>query len=164
MTNKYFTARNLDDLKSQYRRLAMKHHPDRGGSVVVMQEINAEYDALFAILKDAHNATPKARQTTETPEEFRLIIDRLIKLSGLVVELCGSWLWISGNTKQHRDELKKAGCRWSHSKTMWYWRHEENGYHGRGGNTSIGDIRNKYGSQIFSADGTETTTHKRVTA
>ena len=45
-----------DDLKKAYRRLAMLHHPDRGGSVETMKAINNENDAIFEILKSEHNA------------------------------------------------------------------------------------------------------------
>ena len=32
---KYFTnCKNLDELKKEYRRLAMIHHPDRGGDTL----------------------------------------------------------------------------------------------------------------------------------
>ena len=37
----------IEELKSQFRKLAMAHHPDRGGRKEDMQEINAEYTALF---------------------------------------------------------------------------------------------------------------------
>ena len=40
---KYFTnIKTLDDLKKEFRRLAMIHHPDRGGDVETMKEINIE--------------------------------------------------------------------------------------------------------------------------
>ncbi len=42
-------------MKKEYKRLAMKHHPDiNGGSEKDMKEINAEYDSLFATLKNVH--------------------------------------------------------------------------------------------------------------
>ena len=48
---KYFeNVKTLDELKKQYRRLAMKYHPDMGGSTEAMQQINAEHDALFEML------------------------------------------------------------------------------------------------------------------
>ena len=45
---KYFTnVASFEELKIQYRRLAMQYHPDRGGSLKIMQTINAEHDAIF---------------------------------------------------------------------------------------------------------------------
>lgn len=38
------------DVKKRHRELARKHHPDRGGSVAKMQEINQAVDALMATL------------------------------------------------------------------------------------------------------------------
>ena len=36
---KYFTqCKNLEELKKEFRRLAMIHHPDRGGDVVAIKE------------------------------------------------------------------------------------------------------------------------------
>lgn len=41
----------IEELRKEYRQLLKKYHPDNeGGSVEVTQEINAEYDALFACL------------------------------------------------------------------------------------------------------------------
>lgn len=163
---KYFTnIRTLDELKAAYRRLALKCYPDMGGSTEIMQEINAEHDALFEQLKRQHNAhADEYHQTTETAEEFREILDVLLGLPGLTVELCGSWLWISGETRQHKDALKAAGCRWSSSKTMWYWRHPEDARGHYRGKRSMNEIRSKYGSQVFDADGRERTAYNRLGA
>lgn len=147
----YFAnCRTLDELKKEYRRLVMLHHPDRGGDTATIQAINAEHDAVFETLKRRHNAdNDEFHQTTEAPEEFRNIILALLKLDGLTVELCGSWLWISGNTRPHKEALKAAGCRWSSSKKMWYWRHQEDGAHWSRGKKSMQQIRMKYGSEVF---------------
>lgn len=41
----------VEKLRKEYRRLLKLYHPDNeNGSVEVTQEINAEYDRLFAIL------------------------------------------------------------------------------------------------------------------
>jgi hypothetical protein len=38
------------EVKARHRELARKHHPDRGGSVAKMQEVNAAVDQLLATL------------------------------------------------------------------------------------------------------------------
>lgn len=152
---KYFNnVKNLDELKKEYRRLSKLHHPDCGGDEEIMKAINNEHDELFEILKRQHNAradadpTGKTRRTTETAQEFRTVIEALLKLD-LTVELCGSWLWISGDTKPHKEALKKVGCRWSSSKKMWYWRHPEEGFTRSRGKATMNQIRTRYGSQTF---------------
>lgn len=88
---KWFTnPQTLEELKKQYKRLAMKHHPDIGGSVKDMQEINAEYDKLFERLKNTHQTaegktyTTKT-ETTETADEFKEIINRIINLQNITI-------------------------------------------------------------------------------
>ena len=82
----------LEDLKKQYKKLAFQNHPDRGGKTSDMQEINAEYEALFSRLKDTHkNAEGEfytARTaTTETATEFMDIIEKLIHMEGIEIEV-----------------------------------------------------------------------------
>lgn len=148
---KYFSkCTTLDELKKEYRRLAMIHHPDHGGDTATMQAINAEYAATFSRLKDQHNAAAdEDHQTTEAPEEFIAIISQLLRFPGLTVELCGSWLWITGDTYGIKDQLKAAGCRWSSSKKRWYWHHPEEGSRWHKGTATMSDIRTKYGSQTY---------------
>lgn len=157
----FIECKTLDELKKQYRRLAMLHHPDVGGDLETMKAINNEYAARFEALKDQHNAraaadeTGKTRATSEAPEEFIEIIEKLLHMSGLEVELCGSWLWIGGNTREHKDELKAAGCRWSNNKKLWYWHHAEEGRKWHKGSKTMNQIRNKYGSQTFRSGGAD---------
>lgn len=76
------------------------------------------------------------------------VLDKLFRLDGLEIELCGSWLWISGDTKRHKEALGRegAGCRWSSTKKMWYWHHEEEGRRWHKRDYSMQEIRSKYGS------------------
>lgn len=147
----------IEELKKEYRKLAMMHHPDRGGNLETMQVVNAEYDRMFNLLKDKHNTeaaadeSGKSRTVSETPEEFRAVIDKIINLRGLVIELCGSWVWISGNTMEHREALKACGCRWASKKKMWYWRCDRDAVQSRGAK-SMDYIRSKYGSERISND------------
>ena len=146
---KHFTnCKTLEELKKAYRKAAIENHPDHGGDANTMKEINAEYEMMFNRLKDIHNATAEeSKKTTETPEEFTEIIEKLIKLHGIEIEICGSWLWIGGNTYANRKELKDAGCKYSKNKGKWYWHHEEEGYHFYRSKTTMEEIRQKYGSE-----------------
>lgn len=152
---KYFTnCTTLDELKKEYRHLAARNHPDHGGSNEIMAAINNEYQERFQVLKSQHNAAAdEHHQTTEAPEEFINIISSLLRIPSLIVELCGCWLWISGDTLANKEALKAAGCRWSSSKKMWYWHHQEDETPWSRGKKSMGEIRRKYGSQTFAANG-----------
>lgn len=51
--SKYFkNVKSYNELKSTYKELLKANHPDNGGDLAKMQEINAEYDVLFKIWKD----------------------------------------------------------------------------------------------------------------
>ena len=153
---KYFTGiTTIDELKKVYRKLCQLNHPDNGGNVTIMAEINTEYTTVFNELKTAHNKTAEAdttgntRPINECPEEYINIISELVTLKGLTVELCGSWIWISGDTREHKDKLKSIGCRWASKKKMWYWRNDKDAVKSRKTQT-MDYIRNKYGSESYS--------------
>lgn len=147
----YFcSCHTIEELRKEYRRLCMIHHPDRGGDAATMAAINNEYDETFRRMQ--HDA-PTAERTTaqqqeEHPESFRAVVSRLVILEGLKIEVCGSWIWITGNTYANREAIKAAGCRYSKSKTAWYWRPEDAAEIGRHKAVSMDKIRQRYGSQI----------------
>ena len=43
---------SLADLKKEYRRLALEHHPDKGGDTAIMQQVNTEFGRLFEAWKE----------------------------------------------------------------------------------------------------------------
>lgn len=144
----------LEELKKQYKQLALEHHPDRGGAVKDMQEINAEYDLLFARLKDTH-ATASGEQytkaTSERANEFKDLINKLINLDAINIEICGSWLWLTGNTFKHKELLKRLHFRFSNSKKAWYYRSE--GYRKSSRKTyTLDEIRDLYGSETVTQE------------
>ena len=147
------TPETLEELKTMYKKLALANHPDQGGSTEAMQTINAEYTELFNSLKNVHRSadgeTYTARQDNdETAAEFIDIIAKLVRLPGIIIELCGSWLWITGETRAVKDELKAIGFRWSSNKKAWYY--HEGAYSKRGSKKcSLDDLRDMYGSQRY---------------
>lgn len=69
--SKYFKkVTSYEDLKSQYRVLLKDNHPDNGGDVSKMQEINTEYDILFAVWKD-RKEEQTGEKVTETADSTR---------------------------------------------------------------------------------------------
>ena len=50
-----------DDIKKAYRKLAMKHHPDRGGSAEKLQQVNEAYDTLKDPVKRQQYNNPQPR-------------------------------------------------------------------------------------------------------
>lgn len=155
MTTYFSNCKNLDELKKAYKAAAMKNHPDMGGDTATMQAINAEYSARFEVLKRSQNeqaaedTTGRTHATTESAGDFIAIIAALLKLDGLEIELCGRWLWIGGNTKEHKEALKAAGCRWSFTKKLWSWHFAEEGQRWHKGTKTMTEIRSKYGSTTF---------------
>ena len=139
----------LEELKKQYKKLALANHPDRGGNVKDMQEINSEYDKLFEQLKNKHtaaNGETYTKETAETINEFKDIINKIINLDGVNIEICGSWIWLTGNTYNYRTVLKELKFRFSNNKKAWYYHSEE--YRKRGKKSfTLDEIRDLYGSE-----------------
>lgn len=146
----------IEELKRQYHRLAMKYHPDLGGDTATMQAINAEYDKLFQRYKNIHKnrngeAYERQEEIKETPEQFRHIIDAIIHLDGITVEICGAWIWVTGNTYEHRETLKGLAFRFSKRKQAWYW--HEDGYRKHSNKYfTLDEIRALHGSDVLKSD------------
>lgn len=152
---------DLQDLKRAYHKAARAAHPDLGGTKEAMQALNAEYEKAVeriqremktgkAGTKAAETGTETETETAETMKQFAEVLQVLYSLEGITIELCGTWLWISGNTYGHKDALKAAGCKWSSSKKMWYYYTGEYHKHGKHAYT-IDEIRDFHGSETIKA-------------
>lgn len=151
MKTTYFkNPQTLEELRRQYKELLKKYHPDNtNGSTAATQEINAEYDILFKTLKNRHENKTDTTDTTynaNLDKALREILEKIINFEGINIEICGSWLWISGNTYTYKNTLKALNFKWANQKKMWYWHSED--YVKRTRKTvSMDFIREKYGSQ-----------------
>lgn len=47
-------------------------------------------------------------------------IKELANLQGIVTEIIGKWLWVTGNTYTYKDTIKSLGFQWSSAKKAWY--------------------------------------------
>jgi curved DNA-binding protein CbpA len=138
----------LDALRKEYHRLALIHHPDRGGDLETMKALNNEFERLSKRLINGNADFTEARKSYETQvsEEIMEAIGKVLNLPGLDIEIIGSWVWLTGNTFPHRQAIKEAGYKFSHQKTAWYWHAGE--YRKRNGKlNNLDDIRYMFGSE-----------------
>ena len=140
-------ATTAEEVKAIYKKLALQHHPDRGGDVEIMKEVNALFDEYFEKLKHVHKTKDGKRyekETNETSGMFKDIIDKLLRMNGVEIEIIGCFIWVSGNTKPHKEEIKALGFRWHSKKKVWY--KAPDGYRKKSRKTySMEDIRGMYG-------------------
>lgn len=83
-----------------------------------MKILKAEYETLFARMKNIHvnkDGETYEKETQETSQEIQLLIADLLKLDGIEIEIIGCFVWITGDTKLHKERLKELRFRW-HSK------------------------------------------------
>ena len=108
---KYFVnVTSLEELRKQYRRLAKINHPDMGGSAEEMKIINIEYEIQFKSLENSDTVANGIKYNKEQDAAIRGVINIIIHLN-VEIEVCGSWVWVTGNTYACKDELKKNGFR-----------------------------------------------------
>ena len=155
---KYFKDINtLEILRKQYKELLKKYHPDNGGDVAQMQEVNAEYDQLFKLLKNKHetghtdktdaNKSGYENMKYDFTEDAKLreMLNKIISFHDITIEIVGAWIWLSGNTYSYKKELKEYAFKWASQKKMWYW-HSEAFRKKSHKSLSMDAIRNYYGS------------------
>lgn len=66
-------------------------------------------------------------------------------MKGIVIEIIGCFVWVSGDTKPHKDSLKKLGFKWHSVKACWY--KSPQGYRRFGKKEyTFDEIRTMYGS------------------
>lgn len=111
---------NKDEIKKRFRELTKKYHPDvyeHGDMMIKM--INDANDVLKTYRGES---IPGFEDSGNTSQDLREKIDAVKQLPGVVVKASGIMLYVSGNTYQHREELKRNGFMWSQNRKEWYYR------------------------------------------
>ena len=125
--NKCFTA---EDVKATFKDLAKKLHPDNGGNAEDFKNMMAEYTDAWKMYKNIHktaegetyeNTNEETAATDEEGKQYSELIMACMNFDNVVVEIIGSWIWLSGNTKMYSAEIKDLGFFWSKNKKAWYY-------------------------------------------
>jgi len=142
-------CQTLEEVKATYKKLAKQYHPDLGGDTVTMQEINKEYAFASAkAIKGANLSEEETEHEILSSEAYREAIEKIIHLDDITIELVGYWIWVTGDTYPVRAVLKGAGFFFASKKLAWYFRTAEYKV-SKGGEKSLDEIRDKYGSEVL---------------
>ena len=139
----------IDDIKQVYRKLASLNHPDKGGNTQTMQLINQAYNDCCKYLESHATIDVNIESNTESNANISFdFINELKVMQGVIIEVCGYWLWLTGNTYPYKDLISGMGFKFSGSKKSWYWSPTvTNGY--KRGSKSLNNIRKQYGSYVI---------------
>jgi hypothetical protein len=151
--NDFMKCKTMEEIKQVYRKLAKLHHPDIGGNVEDMKQVNASYDyAVKNFLNNnrsdfKYNTEQKRQNEENTANIYKDIIDNIINIPDISIEICGNWIWVSGNSRPYKHILKKAGFNWASKKCQWYYKPADYVKKWHGKTLTKEEIREKYGSQ-----------------
>jgi len=134
------------EIKARYKQLAKEHHPDLGGCSETMKIINDQYEQVLTgrYQKDGKSIT-EIDELLAKDAVLREKLNQIILCEDIYVEVCGRWIWVTGNTKKVKDILKAAKFIWANKKKAWYWHAPEDKSKCRR-NMALEDIRSHHGS------------------
>ena len=135
---------NQADIKKAYREKTSLYHPDRNPSGADMMKL---INAAYAVLRNTQALTVQENATlAEYPEILNKVLNEINTLDSLVIEVCGLWVWMTDNTKIHKDKLKELGFKWAKNKGSWFYRPETAKSRNRYQPWDMEKIRESYGS------------------
>lgn len=136
MTVRFFKGiATLQELRNKYKELLKQYHPDNGGDAEIAKAVNAEYDYVRThteMLNRPDVGDGKSYKvkwdadTSKVDADLRATLMKIIGLAGIDIDILGNWIWVSGDTREHKDALKAAGLFYSGNRKMWYWRADGN--------------------------------------
>ena len=149
--NAFSMCSNIEELKKCYIQLIKEYHPDKGGCLEICQLVNTLYEQFANKLKNLHEHKKQEQTETEEKAEYydisEAMRDVIFTLSSfpLDLEICGSWLWVTGRTWLYTKQLKTVGCIFASRKKAWCY-HEEEWNRKNKHKLSLDEIRSLHGS------------------
>ncbi len=133
-------------IKTAYRKACIKYHPDRNpAGLEMMKAVNVAYQFLHDIDYNGAERPINEEVNSDFGEELNAAINAVISLAGITIEVCGAWVWLTGDTKAHKDTIKNAGYWWAKKKAAWYFRPPDHKSRNKG-DWDLDKIRDTYGS------------------
>lgn len=140
----YKNIKTLLVLKARYRELCKQFHPDLGGDLETMKMVNVQYERALKWVTD-HDGERLDDDAIKIEKDLMNVINKIIALQGIMIEVTGRWIWVTGETRPYSDTFKALGFWWASKKLAWYWRPADAKAHSRK-SMSFDHIRSKYGS------------------
>ena len=129
----------INEAKKIYKKLAKKLHPDVGGS-------EEEFKILNSVYTDLIEHKIYFSNDFKIDVELEKIISLILHFENITIELVGSWVWVSGDTREIKEKLKELGFKWASKKKMWFYG-EMKGRNPQ--EKSMEEIKSKYGSETL---------------
>jgi len=105
------------ETKAAYRKMSLQYHPDICPGGEHMQKL---INNAYSVLRDFNGVIGSGQNNGELSQVMADALSALVHIEGLELEICGSWLWVGGNTYPNRTTLTAAGLRFSGSKKRFY--------------------------------------------
>ena len=161
MAEKWFAGcGTVDAIKARYRALAKQYHPDvthDPGTTATMADINVQYkQALAACDGQTYRGADDQEHTyhynAATEEALAQVIIALLRLHmpDVRIVLIGSWIWVIGDTRPHKDSLKQLGLFWNPRRGAWSY--HVGAWHGRPSPHSLAGLAAEYGASEYTQE------------
>lgn len=126
MIKSYFeNVTTAEELKKAFHEWVKKLHPDNGGDIEAFKAMKAEYERLAkSKIWNTHktmDGKTYEKQNAQAPEEFADMIEKLFRFENITIEILGSWIWVTGDTKAIKEQLKELGFLFSSKKAAWFY-------------------------------------------
>ena len=135
--------KGINEAKKIYKTLAKKLHPDVGGTEEEFKMLNSIYNHILE-----HGIY--FSNNSKFDLELEKIISKILHYDNITIEVVGSWIWLSGDTKIIKDKLKELNFKWASKKKMWYYG-EMKGRNPK--QKSMNEIKSKYGCETLKSKG-----------
>jgi len=147
----YFISTDFKDIRTEYKTVIMDLYRNESAANFTkkMKCVNLEYTELFdVLLKKSELSANRQKWECDVEDDFKTTLIKLLEIDGVTNEICGNWIWVSGETKPVKQTLKDAKFLFSGKKVAWYWKPK--GYKKLNKKIwSLSEIRSAYGSTVL---------------